>query len=427
MKKSILWFADYQNNTSFSRITQSMLPHMSNYYDITLLTRKPENYKPEKLFKCVFIGEDTDVITYNNYRRGTLIDNPNISSLAIDLQYILIQINVLLYKYSFNYLLMNNGIYEVKWLAEMIKNNPKILINKNKKTKFVIWSPIDYIPSLSIIKNVIEGCDLFLTMTPTMVTTITDIMKCNNIDWIGHGSNITTKEIVHNVVEKLNLEKGKMWRGPKEIKEDDIIILNANNCKKTDRKRLDITVKAYLKLLNNNEIGCNGRLRLWIHTHLLTFLRMLQENGIKISDFKDTLIMSDVNLSDEQMALMYSACKINLQTSTGEGWSLVNMESALFKGLQVVPDFLACKFHFENGKGLLIPVKLENSKNENNDDIVIGVVDVDDVYLKLKEAALMYVNEKEKFDKIVENGYEYAKSYTWDEIANQLRTKLEKL
>ena len=42
--------------------------------------------------------------------------------------------------------------------------------------------------------------------------------------------------------------------------------------------------------------------------------------------------------------------KINIQTSTGEGWSLTNMESALFRSLQVVPNFLACGYHLRHLK-----------------------------------------------------------------------------
>ena len=81
---------------------------------------------------------------------------------------------------------------------------------------------------------------------------------------------------------------------------------------------------------------------------------MMNYEKLKLSDFKDKIILSKNNLSKKELAYIYKVSFANIQTSTGEGWSLTNMESAIYRSLQIVPDFLACKFHFEN-RGLLIP------------------------------------------------------------------------
>ena len=135
------------------------------------------------------------------------------------------------------------------------------------------------------------------------------------------------------------------------IQTDDIIFLNANNYGPFDgrdpvpnshgtRKRLDITVKAFLKLMTLT----SKPIKLWIHTNLKSFFEMMNYEKLKLSDFKDKIILSKNNLSKKELAYIYKVSFANIQTSTGEGWSLTNMESAIYRSLQIVPDFLACKF-----------------------------------------------------------------------------------
>jgi len=214
------------------------------------------------------------------------------------------------------------------------------------------------------------------------------------------------------------------------IKPSDIIILNANNygplvdlsCVDNTpgtRKRLDITVKAFLKLLETRK-----DVKLWIHTNLKSFFDMLSIENISLSSFADNVILSNNTLSSEQLGMIYSVSQITLQTSTGEGWSLTNLESAMYDSLQVVPDFLACGWHFSENRGILIPVTRKTIKNEGDIDVIIGEVSVDDTYNKLLEA-LELLCHKEDLNKVLASSKEYAKSYTWASVAERLINLLD--
>jgi glycosyltransferase involved in cell wall biosynthesis len=206
---------------------------------------------------------------------------------------------------------------------------------------------------------------------------------------------------------------------------DDIIILNANNYGPLDpnldsventpgtRKRLDITVKAFLKVLETNK-----NVKLWIHTNLKSFFEMLAIEDILLPTFIDNIILSNNSLTNEQLGLIYQMSNISLQTSTGEGWSLTNLEASMYKSLQVVPDFLACGYHFKD-KGILIPVTRKTIKNEGSIDVIIGEVSVNDTVTKLFEALELLKNERE-LEKILTDAYNYSKSYTWESVAYKL-------
>ena len=93
------------------------------------------------------------------------------------MKYTLVQLVDLIFDGNYDYLLICNGIYEIDWITRMLTSSPKYLTNKlGNKTKLIVWSPIDYIPTLGVINNVINA-DLFLTMTPIMIDEITKILS----------------------------------------------------------------------------------------------------------------------------------------------------------------------------------------------------------------------------------------------------------
>ncbi len=435
-KKSIIWFCRTSDSSSLARITDSVVPLLQSSYDITLLS----NETNIKGIKHVTMGADTECVKYVDFIRtmpgafknGNL-DSKNIRS--INMKYILVQLVDLIYDGNYDYLLICNGVYEIDWITKVLMSNPKYLLNQNKKkTKLVVWAPIDYIPSINVIKNVLTA-DIFLTMTPVMINEIKKIDENHicKLDWVGHGSDIETSETKIMTREELVLEL-KRLKTPihckTPIKSSDIIILNANNYGPLDtnlnsvqntpgtRKRLDITIKAFLKILETNK-----NIKLWIHTDLKSFFEMLAIEDISISTFIDNIILSNNTVTNEELALIYQISNISIQTSTGEGWSLTNLEASVYRSLQVVPDFLACGYHFKD-RGILIPVTRKNIKNEGGYDVIIGEVSVDDTVEKLLEA-LTLIEQPDKLESILTNAYEYAKSYSWLSVADKIKKILD--
>ena len=192
--------------------------------------------------------------------------------------------------------------------------------------------------------------------------------------------------------------RGRFWHG-KPVKKDDLVVLNANLY--GERKRIESTIEAF------NEISKDfPNLRLWLHGGATKETVGLVKN-------KDALIISS-RIKSSELNLIYNVCQIGLQTSWGEGWSLTNCEHALTGALQVVPDWLACGFHFEKGRGILYPVEQKRSVNEAKKKVIIGVPQQASVNLALKEA----INSLTEWDPI--ETIKYINSYSWESAAEKL-------
>lgn len=434
--KNILWVCRTSDTSSLARITDSILPLLSTKFNITLLS----NASNLTCVKNVVMGSDCELTTYKQFideqtAHRSMKAGDDIRSL--NMQYVVVQIFELIYNGNYSHVVLCNGIYEIDMMTSVLKRDPKYLTNKDGiKTKLVVWSPIDYVPNFEVVQNAVKA-DIFLTMTPVMCDIISTLgsMDCH-LEHVGHGSDISYDNDVLNMSRKDTVNEINRMRDEKlvvsknKILEDDIIILNANNYGPISenetsventtgtRKRLDITVMAFIKLLERTK---NKKLKLWIHTDIKSFFTMLGIAKIKIDGLVDNLILSNNKLPSKQLAIIYKASDISIQTSYGEGWSLTNLEAALYGSLQVVPDFLACGYHFRKNRGILIPVNETIIKNEGKSNVIIGVVTVENTTKKLLEA-LELLKNKEKLISVLTNAKEYSASYSWESVTTKLTT-----
>ncbi len=417
----ILWFCKSGDNSSLSRITDSVIPLLKHKLDITLLS----NGSSLSGIKHIKMGADCSSITYRDYVKDLSIITDS-DRRSANMKYILVQITDAIFEGNYKYLMLCNGIYEIDWFSKILKSNPVFLTNRNgNTTKLIVWSPIDYIPSYNVVENVSKA-DLFITMTPVMVQKILDVCPSTNVKWVGHGSDIGTYELDNKeCIKYFNRKEYIIIKN--DIKSSDIIILNANttygpidpsNPSGGTRKRLDITVKSFIKLLEVLDPETARRTKLWIHTNLGSFFQTMKQFNIDVSGITDNLILSNNDMSNKEMAMMYKISAISLQTSLSEGWSLTNMEAAAYDSLQIVPNFLACGWHFSEGRGILIPVTEKTIKNEAGYNVVVGEVSIDDTVEALVNGVSM-VNSGES-DRILDRSREYARSYTWSFVVEKL-------
>jgi len=436
--KKLLWFGNLGDKTSFARVSYSFLKEAQNYYDITVLTNnkyqdqnqnKDQNNDQKLNCKIVNLGSDTTSITLNEYIESWKANRGPIKSMECMMKYSLIQMIDIVEEWHPDYFVMCNGIYEADFFMAIISENQEIL-SKFKDTKIIVWTPIDYIPTINCVSNFFSA-DYLFTMNPVMTTILQNLHKTyknNNknknikdlkIKTLGHGSDIHEDQLLKDIHEdqllkEVNNMKDLYFTGS-TIDKNDIIILNANNF--VPRKRHDLTIIAFNKLLESDiENSIKDRLKLWIHTDLKKFNAYISSNielhKILVKHSKK-IILSNNSLDDSKLILIYKICKIGLQTSTGEGFSLTNCEHSLYNknSIQVVPNFLATGHHFKDGKGLLINVKTSIQKNEENQDVIIGIPILDDIVEKLKESLT-----KQKT-----NNYE---GVLWSEIVNIFNNEL---
>ncbi len=119
-----------------------------------------------------------------------------------------------------------------------------------------------------------------------------------------------------------------------------LIVLNAN--RNTCRKRIDLTLQSFAALAP-------------FHPRLYLYLHMGNtDKGIDILQSASTLGISQRLLglkpseghpatTDERLNLIYNACDIGVNTSTGEGWGLIALEHAATGACQIVPAHTACQ------------------------------------------------------------------------------------
>lgn len=452
-KKKLIWVSKIGDCSSLSRVSEAILPHLLEKFDITTLMTKQSidemrksNIKLLSKITPVHLGADTSVMSWEEFLHGWKINRKMMkmadNKLECCMKYALVQIADIIYKNHADYVMITISPYECNWFMELIQNSRHLFsyIDENNKTilsKIIVWSPIDYIPTLPVVRWLLEA-DYILTMTPTMadeLKKLDNILMSSNsaqtknkvIAWAEHGIDLNEFLTIanrDNLVDRLNTMKGTVWNGADKISVDDIIILNANAY--NSRKRLDLTLESFGLLLNKyedmkengNSEGIEGlkHVKLWMHTNIDKCKEYFSFFFTKYPKMRDRIFYSNNDISGAKLNMIYNVCQIGVQTSWGEGWSLTNCEHSLVGGLQVVPNWLATGFHFSESRGILVPVKEETFLNEANYKTTIGVVNAQDVMIGLQRAVTMI--KENTYDK--EPTINYLHTYSWKGAADKI-------
>lgn len=140
--------------------------------------------------------------------------------------------------------------------------------------------------------------------------------------------------------------------------QEAFIVLNGN--RNNFRKRLNITIEAFARFAR----GKPSTVMLYLHENLHQIdaataqtLRVLEREGrlLRLNPNES----SSLNVSDEQLNLIYNCCDLGLNTSSGEGWGLVSWEHAATGAAQIVPNHSSCSELWRNIGILLEPVTSE--------------------------------------------------------------------
>ena len=134
---------------------------------------------------------------------------------------------------------------------------------------------------------------------------------------------------------------------------DGLIVLNAN--RNNPRKRIDLTLDGFAAFARDKPPS----VKLCLHmdrTECYPVEDLARDLGIS-----DRLIFGaqgpgHAALSPEHMNVLYNACEIGINTSTGEGWGLVAMEHGAAGGAQIVPRHSACAEFWRDAAVFLDPV-----------------------------------------------------------------------
>ena len=125
-----------------------------------------------------------------------------------------------------------------------------------------------------------------------------------------------------------------------EDAQDSFIVLNAS--RPAIRKRVDTTLEAFALFAEHH-----ANVWLCLHHAIATedtknLLALADELGISRRLLYNPLTPQGGALGDEDLAQLYRACDVGINTAMGEGWGLVSFEHAGTGAAQIVPRHSAC-------------------------------------------------------------------------------------
>ena len=193
-------------------------------------------------------------------------------------------------------------------------------------------SPIDSYGLFPDINDLMMEWDGLATYTEFGKKEIEIMGYTKPVDIIGHGTDF----------EKFfPLDKAECRRDL-GVPDDVFIVFNGN--RNQPRKRIDLTIKAFLKFAKDKDDA-----RLWLNMGskdlgwdlVPLFKRVARDEGV---DPTGKLILTsphfsvDNCLTIEMLNKVYNAADIGINTCIGEGWGLVNTEHGSVGVAQLVPD-----------------------------------------------------------------------------------------
>lgn len=313
------------------------------------------------------------------------------------------QVPVLIEKYKPNVIFMCHDY----WLYDVHYNNFKRLGYANK---VVLYCPVDenspYVDRAYKLKNLSHiifythyGMQLFLQEWNLAGYNHKNVVM-PQIEIIPHGVDSTK---FYPIVGGKKRARQILFPDKKDMY-DSFIILNGN--RNTPRKRLDLTLMSFSLFVRNKPKHIYLYLQIDDNDCGVDLISYIKKLGIE-----DRIILSKFEthndeINDEQLNIIYNACDIGINTSSGEGWGLVSLEHAATGAAQIVPNHTACKEIWYQS-GLLID--LDRSSTENIIDTkhlakLLSNVYNDREYLKtLSDKSLHLAQEVElSWDRICE-------------------------
>ncbi|HEX8651186.1 MAG TPA: glycosyltransferase [Pyrinomonadaceae bacterium] len=149
------------------------------------------------------------------------------------------------------------------------------------------------------------------------------------------------------------MAKRKLFPNTEEFLES-FVVLNAN--RNQPRKRIDITMQGFALFAENKP----ENVKLYLHMgtedvgwNLVTLAKRYGIEGRLILSNMNKAIPTD---SVERLNLIYNACEVGINTSTGEGWGLVSFEHAATGAAQIVPRHTTCEELWQGAAEFLEPV-----------------------------------------------------------------------
>lgn len=248
-----------------------------------------------------------------------------------------------------------NKIHEYLEMVEpdvvMIYNDPLVIHRfvesmKHERgvTKYKLWVYVDQVYegiAAPLIKTIADHADRVYCFTEIWKKVILEYSPLPDVRVLEHAVDPT-------VFTNMLPDQRKTIRAGMNVPEDATVFLNAN--RNSQRKRLDLTVAGFVKLLANNP---GRKYYLAIVTNLQPnsapyydipgiYVSELKRNGLDLQAYAMNLLLVDTSpanvIGDDGINQIYNAADIGINTSDGEGYGLCQLEHMYTGAPQIVTD-----------------------------------------------------------------------------------------
>jgi len=377
-------WGDAVTPTGFSRVLHSIIKGLSpEEYDIFWLGVNyygdPHSYKDLRIYPAG-LGTFNDPYGFSRAKSIFELEKPDIIFLLND-----------------------------AWILDTCLNIIKETYGANKRPKLVTYVPVDagdHNPDWYKNFDIVDKVVAYTEFGKAMINMAAPDLK---VSILPHGVDSSTFYKID--APKLEIKK-QLYPNTADYLEDSFIVLNAN--RNQPRKRLDLTMQGFAMFAENKP----ENVKLYMHTgiqdqhiNIITLaLRYGIDKRLIITNHKTGV----QTVPDTALNLIYNGTDAGLNTSIGEGWSLIQSESAITGAPQVVAGHSALKELYQDC-GVLIPV----SQAHVIDKIMTTgyIVNPVDVAEKLE---YLYSN-KEVYDTLSKKSIEKFTSpiYQWSNISKQ--------
>ena len=233
----------------------------------------------------------------------------------------------------------------------MIYNDPLIIYrfieamkHDRKKSPYKLWVYVDQVYhgiAQPLMEKIRDHSD--------RVFCFSDFWKKAFLEYVEH-PNVSVLEhaVDPSVFSAMTVQERMTIRSSMNIPKNAIVFLNAN--RNSQRKRLDLTVQGFVRLLKREKetpyyliIATNVSSQSGAHYDLPRIFSLeLEEAGLPLQMFGNRLFLIDTAppnvLADEGVNQLYNVADIGVNTSDGEGYGLCQLEHLYTGAPQVVTD-----------------------------------------------------------------------------------------
>jgi glycosyltransferase involved in cell wall biosynthesis len=408
---NILFYGDFNCTTGFGNVSKKLIDNWNKNknFNIVILSindksEKPYNYQPNVfVIPCLVADENKD-----SYARLELLKT--------------------LYSENFDVFFALNDIEVLNSMTEHLANVKKERAKANKKkTKFVLYTPIDSEPRPSDceVLNLFDEVITYTEYGKAVLKPLVSESLWKKIKVIPHGIDTEVFFPIENH-DEISETKKQIFGN------DDLFVFGSVN-RNSSRKDLGTLMIGFAMFKHTSQadavlyLHCNPKDKMGIDCY-----RLSERLGLEVG--KDIFFPKEFNenngVSESELNKIYNTFDCFITTTTAEGWGLSIVEAMATKKLVVAPKHTSITEITDNGNNAFSFKFMQRAVFVNDFEKIRFISNPDEV---AQVCGIVYnlQNEEpevqEQVKEIIDRAYNHVTKWKWKDIAKKFEQIIIKL